>query len=178
MSDWLYALPVAVAGIAVVYGFLRGRAFRKMPPPFTIDPARYIQDPAATGFGFEVRHLDGIDWYDAPPPPVRHTCWAQTKGWVDLREIFRCACGAASYDGRYWMERNQRNSSTSTGGGWLGATIPRGCARPSPGQDSEARGAVTPTVEEGHPSGPRGLEPAGEAQAGGFQEPPPPTPPR
>ena len=136
-----------------------------------IDPARYLKDPAASGFGFEILHLDGIDWYNAPPPPRKHTCWAQTKGWVDLHQIFRCACGAASYDGRYWMERNQRNSSKNTG------EAAQGGLDASPDKDSE--GGLQPparSLGDGHPSGPRGLEPAGEVQAGGFQDPPPPLP--
>ena len=136
-----------------------------------IDPTRYVKDPAASGVGFEVWHLDGIDWYNAPPPPRKHTCWAQTKGWVDLHQIFRCACGAASYDGRYWMERNQRNSSKNTG------EAAQGGLDASPDKDSE--GGLQPparSLGDGHPSGLRGLEPAGEAQAGGFQDPPPPLP--
>jgi hypothetical protein len=67
----------------------------------------------------------------------------------------------------------------STGGGWANATIPRGRARPSPGQDSE--GGLTcaaRSLGEGRPSGDGSPVLPGKLQAGGFQEPPPPTPPR
>jgi hypothetical protein len=49
-------------------------------------------------------HLDGVDWYDAPPPPRLHTHWAQTVGCLKLgEEIWRCPCGAITDEGwRGW----------------------------------------------------------------------------
>jgi hypothetical protein len=75
--------------------------------------------------GLRVRHLDGVPWYDAPVPPKRHRCFAQTIGEEsDLigthTTIERCPCGGinmirwsdiaigrpGSFD--HWMERNTR----------------------------------------------------------------------
>jgi hypothetical protein len=55
-------------------------------------------------------HLDGVTWWDAPVPPSKHACWAQTLGNLKpLETIRRCACGSLSYDGQYWMDRNTRS---------------------------------------------------------------------
>lgn len=53
--------------------------------------------------------LDGVDWLDAPTPPAGHACVPQLRatfsagGWV-----YRCACGAISYDAHHWTERNTK----------------------------------------------------------------------
>jgi hypothetical protein len=110
MSAWLWVSGIAVVLGLATYGYSRAVGLKMPEPAERIDPARYVKDPAASGLDFEIWHLDGMDWYKAPPPPRKHACWAQTKGWVDLHQVFRCACGAVSYDVHYWMERNQRNS--------------------------------------------------------------------
>jgi hypothetical protein len=40
-------------------------------------------------------HLDGVDWYKAPPPPKRHEHWAQTVGCLKFGdEMWRCPCAS------------------------------------------------------------------------------------
>ncbi len=61
------------------------------------------------GFPRDSLHLDGISWLNAPIPKVKHDCQVQTKGWMSLRRVERCACGAIRLDGYGpWMERNSR----------------------------------------------------------------------
>jgi hypothetical protein len=89
---------------------LRTLFSRRLTP---IDPTRYQPDPlnADLGSRVEIFHLDGIKWMDAPVPPKRHTCFAQTMGYYEyFNSIERCACGAASY-GRVWMDRNSRKAA-------------------------------------------------------------------
>lgn len=50
----------------------------------------------------ELYNLDDVNWADAPRPPLFHRHWAQTKGWVGLREVWRCACGALGEPGKRW----------------------------------------------------------------------------
>ena len=56
----------------------------------------------------DIVHKDGISWYKAEVPAQLHTCWAQTEGWIGLKPVYRCACGAISDDGKFWVERNSR----------------------------------------------------------------------
>lgn len=51
-------------------------------------------------------HRDGVDWYDAPLPPRRHRCVAQTRGFMSGGFIERCACGATGFGDGCWIERN------------------------------------------------------------------------
>jgi hypothetical protein len=60
-----------------------------------VTPSPYIHDPT--------RHLDNVPWYDAPAPPRRHRHWAQTKGVVSEREVWRCPCGAFGGPQETWM---------------------------------------------------------------------------
>jgi hypothetical protein len=52
--------------------------------------------------------IGGVDWHDAPLPYPWHQCFPQTRGWIGLTYVERCACGAirGSTRGR-WSERNQ-----------------------------------------------------------------------
>jgi hypothetical protein len=56
----------------------------------------------------EIEHVGGVAWYQAPIPRKWHRCRAQTRGWVRLYGVERCACGAIRLNGRVWMERNTR----------------------------------------------------------------------
>jgi hypothetical protein len=55
----------------------------------------------------DVRHVDGVAWFDAPMPPRSHACWVQSTylpqspsaGLVVTGQIDRCACGGLRYDG-------------------------------------------------------------------------------
>lgn len=59
----------------------------------------------------DIRHRDGIPWYEAPVPRRLHRCTWQSSGWVGFHQIVRCACGAY-YDAsrKRWFDRNQRNT--------------------------------------------------------------------
>jgi hypothetical protein len=42
-----------------------------------------------------IEHLDGVPWWEAPPPPREHEHWAQTTGTLQVFEqVERCPCGA------------------------------------------------------------------------------------
>jgi hypothetical protein len=61
----------------------------------------------------EITDVDGISWHEAPVPPIRHECFAQTKGNLLGAYIERCPCGAINHKIRfserdYWMERLSR----------------------------------------------------------------------
>lgn len=59
--------------------------------------------------GEYLEHLDGVDWFDAPPPPRWHKCVAQTRGWMLGGFIERCACGGARlHRPGPWLDRNER----------------------------------------------------------------------
>jgi hypothetical protein len=64
-----------------------------------------------------VKHLDGVKWYEAPVPPRRHKCWAQTKGMLPSgEEVERCACGAVKNPKyRSWLEVNSRKTQDDDG---------------------------------------------------------------
>jgi hypothetical protein len=61
--------------------------------------------------------LDGIAWPDAPLPPSRHGCKAQTRGWFGMNYVERCACGAVRLSASHpWMERNATRRSRAQAG--------------------------------------------------------------
>jgi hypothetical protein len=59
-----------------------------------------------TSDGGYVESLGGVLWADAPLPPRWHRCTTQTRGWIGLNWIERCACGATKLDGR-WIGKNE-----------------------------------------------------------------------
>lgn len=72
-----------------------------------------------------LEHLNGVDWFDATPPPRRHSCSPQSRGWMAGAYVERCACGALRMDRiGPWMARNQRSAAERRG--WLGRLIRRG----------------------------------------------------
>lgn len=62
-------------------------------------------------FGNGLDYLESIDdvlWADAPLPPRLHRCRPQTRGWVGLDYVERCACGAARMSSRApWVNKNE-----------------------------------------------------------------------
>lgn len=80
--------------------------WRRTPHPAPPLP-NYVREWQGGPFNIEyVEHIDGVSAHDAPVPPRRHTCWAQTRGFMHMEFIRRCPCGAISLDGKYWMDRN------------------------------------------------------------------------
>lgn len=71
---------------------------------------RYVMHPIGDGIDF-MQHLDDVAWHDAPVPKRWHTCWTQTFGAIGLTIAHRCACGAISRDGQFWIDRNARKRS-------------------------------------------------------------------
>jgi hypothetical protein len=64
----------------------------------------------------EVFHLDGVAWPDAPLPARLHRCRAQTRAWQNwFTFVERCACGSIRLDGRGWIDRNERRSTSRRG---------------------------------------------------------------
>jgi hypothetical protein len=58
--------------------------------------------------GYRIESLGGTNWNDAPLPRWWHRCRPQTRGWLDLDYVERCACGAIRLSpGDLWAERNQ-----------------------------------------------------------------------
>ena len=62
-------------------------------------------------------HRNGQQWHDAPAPHPLHRCKWQTRGWLHspdhplIRDMVkRCACGAISWNGGPWQERNTRTT--------------------------------------------------------------------
>lgn len=47
---------------------------------------------------WNITHVDGIPYWEAPTPPRSHACQTQTEGWKELHVIQRCACGAMRTD--------------------------------------------------------------------------------
>lgn len=47
-----------------------------------------------------IAHLDGVPWWEAPPPPRQHEHTPQTRGARsgNITFIERCACGAVRLD--------------------------------------------------------------------------------
>lgn len=61
--------------------------------------------------------LDGLWWYQAPPPPADHEHFAQSIGWVGLELARRCACGAfrSSTIGRHgWYQPDEPRVAPKT----------------------------------------------------------------
>lgn len=96
--------------------------FRQQPPSIE-DPSRYrpegpgdLDDLLARAnpdYAFrpneQIKHLDGVPWFDAPAPPRRHRCWPQTIGNLrPLETVHRCACGGFSYGDGIWIRRNEK----------------------------------------------------------------------
>lgn len=84
-------------------------------PPVRPCPTNYLVAYTSPDGSFQVEHLDGVGWCEAPIPPADHACWAQTKGWTNYFDLTeRCACGAIRAD-RYgthdWLDRNSRSRS-------------------------------------------------------------------
>ena len=76
-------------------------------------PRHRVQIPVET-----LKHVDGVQWLDAPAPPRRHDCWAQTSAYDVFGMLIaeRCACGAVRlcdnpYREHPWLERNSRDDA-------------------------------------------------------------------
>ena len=78
-----------------------------------------------TGTQPDITHVDGIDWFDAPLPPWRHKCWAQTTARARLETVKRCPCGAIAItragERDYWMQRNSTRWPVNIYGRSIGA---------------------------------------------------------
>lgn len=61
-------------------------------------------------------NMDGATWHEAPPPPRWHTHWAQTVGFSQDREVWRCACGAMGGPLEPWALLHRRRVAP----GWFG----------------------------------------------------------
>lgn len=62
--------------------------------------------------GYHIESLGGTDWNKAPLPWWWHRCRPQTRAWLALDYVERCACGAIRLaPGDSWMERNQTRKS-------------------------------------------------------------------
>lgn len=58
---------------------------------------------------FEMHHLDGVPWNEAPMPPWLHRCKVQTYGYTGYFTLIeRCACGAIRMNGLGWHRKNER----------------------------------------------------------------------
>ena len=55
-------------------------------------------------------HIDGVAWFDAPVPKLRHRCVPQTNEWDGVTRRQRCTCGAVRIDGGMWINRNARRA--------------------------------------------------------------------
>jgi hypothetical protein len=117
--------PVTV-GLAVallVAGWVTGRYARLKSTPKPLQPICLCghhygtHDPKTGGcngvrtFDNGLEYLettDGVDWLHAPLPRRWHRCRAWARGRFSGDMVYRCACGAISFDQRYWMERNSR----------------------------------------------------------------------
>jgi hypothetical protein len=76
-------------------------------PKLMVDEDGFIRDDKWT-LENDYKHRHGVSWMDAPLPPKKHKCRAQTKGYVRMfDEIKRCACGATWIQGG-WTGVNER----------------------------------------------------------------------
>ena len=67
-------------------------ALRDLPPG--------AAPPRHSASTFNIWHLGGVAWYDAPPPQRRsHRHVAQTVADMGLEEVWRCSCGAITRRG-------------------------------------------------------------------------------
>lgn len=77
----------------------------------------YILEPTPRSSvgGARICHLEGVPWFEAPVPRRFHRCWVQTRGWVGMGLVERCACGGLRQPswGRGWIERNSRDRKTA-----------------------------------------------------------------
>lgn len=60
-------------------------------------------------------HVGGVSWHKAPIPFRWHRCRAQTRGLVGMFLAERCACGAARFDEKRWINKNSRSRSGRDG---------------------------------------------------------------
>lgn len=73
--------------------------FRGLVPEGFLGP-----DPKFAG---DVYHLHGIPWHTAWPPPRFHRCKVQTIAFSEEHGTTeRCACGAITFRGGVWTEKN------------------------------------------------------------------------
>lgn len=92
---------------------ISGRALPIVPS----DDPRWQRGGRDLSGRYEVFHLDGVPWHEAPIPPLRHQCAPQTRAWVRyFTPVNRCSCGAANYNGSPWMDRNSRRPVETDGG--------------------------------------------------------------
>jgi hypothetical protein len=81
--------------------------FRRRPP--APEPRNYVRTWEGGLANMEyLESVDGVLWSDAPLPPKRHTCWAQTRGFMYMKFVHRCPCGGFSLDEDIWLDRNKR----------------------------------------------------------------------
>lgn len=58
--------------------------------------------------GMLLSHLNGVPWHEAPLPRRLHRCWPQTRVFLHLRRVDRCACGATRLDDHgLWIDKNE-----------------------------------------------------------------------
>lgn len=55
-------------------------------------------------------HVDGVPWWEAEVPAVRHRCRPQSHGWRGVTRVRRCACGAVRINDGVWINRNARRA--------------------------------------------------------------------
>lgn len=55
---------------------------------------------------YYVQHKDGIWWFEAPLPRRWHKCKTHTIALLGTGLVRRCRCGAISWNGGMWIEKN------------------------------------------------------------------------
>lgn len=90
MADLLASMPPGIVRAEPRYQQFDGRKF------LSAIPLEADHGPSP----MPVWHLDGIEWFEALPPPKRHEHWAQTVACLKIgQEVWRCPCGAITYEG-------------------------------------------------------------------------------
>ena len=64
---------------------------------------------------YYVQHKDGIWWFDAPLPRRWHKCKTHTIALLGTGLIRRCRCGAISWNGGMWIEKNSERNNAKSG---------------------------------------------------------------
>ena len=64
--------------------------------------------------GLPIWHRDGIRWFEAEPPTLWHTHWAQTCGRLSGTYIERCPCGAIGEGAGVWIRLDPPRRPMST----------------------------------------------------------------
>ncbi len=59
----------------------------------------------------DIRHLDGVAYYNAPLPLRIHRCRPQSAYWFRLEYRERCACGSLRLTGGRWLFKNRRRKA-------------------------------------------------------------------